>query len=329
MRWSPPLARSLSAVAITAAVSVAVPSLGSPARIAPVAVRAVLVGGSPDRVAVGPTGVWVGDLGHLSRVDAATDRVVHVTGATTPIAVAADQVWSGVFDEPDAVARLDPTTTQVMARIQLGGAPAAIAIGFGAVWVLDSSAVLTRIDPTTDSVTTRVPLGGMEPAVAPGEEIGAVGFGVAAGPDAVWATGRSIDNHQSLLWRVDPTTDAVLAAPLPVDCAALAGGPAGVWGSCGTAQRIETGSTLSDKGVDALDGVAVNGTSAWALGRSALVTRLDAGTGAVLATYSAPAGAEGIAVGANAIWLAAPHLHEPSESGIGTLLRLAVPGIGP
>jgi len=310
------------------AVGVIVPTVAPPGGATPVLVHSVFVGGAPDRVAIGPTGVWVGDLGHLARVDPTTDRVVHVIGATTPIGVAPDQVWAGVFDRPDAVARLDPTTARVVARVDLGGSPAAIAIGFGAVWVLDSGAVLDRIDPTTDGVTARLPLGGTEPAVAPGEQLGALGFGVAVGAGAVWASGRSLDNRQAVLWRIDPTTDAVATSVTDADCAALAGATDAVWGACDTARRV-TAAAHVDTGADALDGIAVNGSSAWALGRRAVVTRLDAASGQVLATYAAPSGAEGIAAGGDAVWLAAPHLHEPSPAGGGTLLRLTAPGTGP
>ena len=315
-------------VVLTAVVGLAVPAVGGSGRAALVPVHAVFVGGAPDRVAVGPTGVWVGDLGHLARVDPTTDRVVHVSGATTPIGVGPDQVWAGVIDEPDTVARIDPVTAQIVARLDLDGAPAAIAVGFGAVWVLDSGAVLHRIDPATNAVTA-LALGGTEPAVAAGYQIGAVGFGVAAGDGAVWASGRSLDNQQATLWRVDPATDAVVTTTIGTDCAALAGGPATAWGSCGTAARLDPTGALVDSGVDALDGIEVDGTLSWALGRNAVVTRLDAATGRVLATYAAPSGSESIAVGAGAVWLAAPHLHQPSTSGAGTLLRLAVPGIGP
>ncbi len=329
MTGSSRLAGSLRAVAVTIAVGVAVPLAAGPGGASTVAVHSVVVGGTPDRVVVGPTGVWVGDLGHLARVDPTTDQVVHVAGATTPIGVAADQVWAGVLDGPDAVARVDPDTAQVVARVDLGGAPAAITVGLGAVWVLDSGAVLSRIDPTTNAVTARVALGGVEPAVAAGEQIGAIGFGVTIGDGAVWASGRSLDNQQAMLWRVDPTTGAVTPSAVTPDCAALAGGPAAVWGSCGTAQRLDAStSTLVDSHTDALNGVAVAGSSAWALSHRAVVTQLDDATGAVLATYAAPSGAEGISVGAGAVWLAAPHLHQPSPEA-GTLLRLAVPGQGP
>ncbi len=324
------LTRSVTAVAMAVATGAAVPAIGRPARPTSVGVRTVFVGGAPDRVAINPAGVWVGDLGHLARVDPTTDRVVHVAGATTPIGVASDQVWAGVLDRPDAVARIDPHTGHVVARLDLGGAPTAIAIGFGAVWVLDSGAVLTRIDPATNAVTARVPLGGTEAAVAPGQVLGAVGFSVAAGDGAVWASGRSLDNRHAMLWRVDPSTGTVTAAtPTRGDCAALAGGTDDVWGACGTAQRIDPAtSTLVDRGADALDGIVVDGPSTWALGRDGTVTRLDATSGRVLAAYAAPSGSEGVAAGAGALWLASPHLHLPSPTGAGTLLRLAVPGIG-
>ena len=312
---------------MAALVGASAPTVGPPARATPVAVHTVFVGGAPDRVAVGPDGIWVGDLGHLARVDATTDRVVRVAGATTPIGVGSTMVWAGVVTRPDAVARIDPADARVVARIDLGGAPTAIAIGSGAVWVLDSGAVLTRIDPTTNAVTARVELGGVEPAVAPGVQLGAIGFGLAAGDGAIWASGRSLDTTAAVVWRVDPTTAAVVAT-IPVDsnCAALAASADAVWASCGTARRVDAAANrLVDRGADALNGVAVADGAAWALGRDGTVTRLDAQTGRVLGTFAAPSGAEGVAVGAGALWLADPHLHQPSALGTGTLLRLHVP----
>ena len=306
-------------------VAIAAPSVAA-ARGTSVPVRTIFVGGSPDRVAYGASGVWVGDLGHLARVDPTTDRVVHVPDASTPIGVADDQVWAGLLDHPDAVARIDPATARVVARLDVGDAPTAIAIGFGAAWVLDSDADLSRIDPTTNTITARLPLGGMAPAVAAGYQIGALGFSVAVGAGAVWASGRSLSNRTSMLWRVDPSSDSVTAVPIGTDCAFLAGGAGTEWGACGTAQRVDvTALTLAGTSTDALQGITVDEPSTWALGRDGTITRLDAATGTVLATYAGPSGTEGIAVGANALWLASPHLHEPSPNGAGTLLRVSVP----
>jgi hypothetical protein len=310
---------------VAAALVIASPSAAG-ARGTSVAVRTIFVGGSPDRVAFGASGVWVGDLGHLARVDPTTDRVVHVPGASTPIGVAADQVWAGLVDQPDAVGRVDPSTARVVARLDVGGAPTGIAVGAGAVWVLDSDAILSRVDPTTNTVTARLALGGVAPAVAAGEQIGALGFGVAVGAGAVWASGRSLTNRTSMLWRVDPTSGSFTAVPIGTDCAFLSGGAADVWGACGTAQRVDVAATaLVDTAADALQGITVDEPSSWALGRDGTITRLDAATGTVEATYAGPSGTEGIAAGANALWLASPHLHEPSPSGAGTLLRVSVP----
>jgi len=84
----------------------------------------------------------------LARADAATGRLVATiarhSGSTT-VAGGFGSVWvaeSGV----DSVARVDPGTNKVVARIKVGGAPSS------SPWAVDGAPVI-RIDPTTNHVT--------------------------------------------------------------------------------------------------------------------------------------------------------------------------------
>ena len=77
----------------------------------------------------------------------------------------------------DTVARIDPATRRIVARIRVGRGAAALAVGEGAVWVADSlDDAISRIDPRDNSVTT-IPVG-----LAPVD--------IAAGGSGAWVIGR-------------------------------------------------------------------------------------------------------------------------------------------
>jgi streptogramin lyase len=63
----------------------------------------------------------------------------------------------GVSVTPSTVSRIDPTSHKVVATIQVGGSPSAIATGAGKVWVADRTAdTVTSIDPASGQIDTRV-----------------------------------------------------------------------------------------------------------------------------------------------------------------------------
>jgi len=65
------------------------------------------------------------------------------------------------------VTRIDPVAGQSVQTISVGADPAAIAFGFGSVWVankLDST--VSRIDPATDALTETIPVGNGPTALA-------------------------------------------------------------------------------------------------------------------------------------------------------------------
>jgi len=84
----------------------------------------------------------------LARADAATGRLVATiarhSGSTT-VAGGFGSVWVGESGV-DSVARVDPGTNKVVARIKVGGAPSS------SPWAVDGAPVI-RIDPTTNHVT--------------------------------------------------------------------------------------------------------------------------------------------------------------------------------
>jgi DNA-binding beta-propeller fold protein YncE len=77
----------------------------------------------------------------------------------------------------DTLARIDPKSTRIVARIPVGRGAAAVAVGEGAVWVADSlTQTLSKIDPRTNKVTS-VP-------------IGVIPIDIAVGAGGVWVVGK-------------------------------------------------------------------------------------------------------------------------------------------
>jgi hypothetical protein len=307
-------------VACVAVVAVLVPVAVAPGSGAtvPDPLRTIHVGGVPDRVVVGAGAVWVGDGGRVSHIDPTTDRIEPIRGAATPIAVGAGALWARSHDHANTILRIDPTTNQVVAAIDLGVEPGAIAIDGPDVWVANPAGTVVRIDAKTNTVRTEI-------------WIGSLTFGIAAGPDAVWVSGRTFDDRQAVLWRIDPTTDTVVATiPTPVNCDALAGESGVIWVECITARRIDASrNALVSTRAAALWGLAVADGAAWALGQGRTVARISNLDGTVRTT-AAPAGSEGIAVGFGAVWVANPDVGGVvTRDGQGSLTRIPTIRFGP
>jgi YVTN family beta-propeller protein len=141
------------------------------------------------------------------------------------VAAGAGSVWASNGDS--AIVRIDPTTSAVKARINVGNGPSGIAVGNGAVWVGDDlDATVSRIDPGTNGVTTTIP-------------VGHGASGIAVGGGAVWVA-QTLDDSVA---RIDPSTNAVTST-IPVGHAptgvAAAGGSVWVANSqSGTISRID------------------------------------------------------------------------------------------
>ncbi len=96
------------------------------------------VGGRSTSVAYGHRFVWVASEADdvVTRIDPATYAGLQIPVGDRPVAVAAgaDAVW--VANAGDGtVSRIDPETSEVVATIEVGQAPAGIAVGHGLVWV--------------------------------------------------------------------------------------------------------------------------------------------------------------------------------------------------
>jgi YVTN family beta-propeller protein len=189
--------------------------------IATVALEVGLRGG----MAVSPGAVWVasGRNNHVWRIDTATNRVAQVlTVGAFPwsVAVSGNSLWVCSRDDPEGLWRIDTTTSQVVAKIdvtekapgktpsQCGGVAAA---PDGSIWVINSNdssleSDLLHVDPTSNTVVAAAHLGA------------GVAFSFAVTDDAVWAVSSDLvsKNHSYSLLRADPRSGA-LAGKLTLD----------------------------------------------------------------------------------------------------------------
>jgi hypothetical protein len=159
-------------------------------------------------IALGEGAVWVADWGgrRLLKVSPAGNRIVaerrldgRIFGGAARMAYGAGTVWIAM--EPEGtVARIDPRTLHITARVEYGGGYAPLmAFGAGRLWIMtccglgDERPTLARIDPRTNQVD-RAPLSG-----------GGAASLLLAGPGSVWT-----DTAFPLLTRLDPDTMKVV-----------------------------------------------------------------------------------------------------------------------
>jgi YVTN family beta-propeller protein len=171
--------------------------------------------------------LWVGAFFETKvlRVDLQAKQVSQAFDLNWPtgIAIGGDAVWVGLAGGQNEVARIDPQTNQVVARIPVGKRPEGLAFGEGAVWVAnDEGMAVTRIDPATNAAK-----------IIP---VGIRTFDVAVGGGAVWAASAdrsgsaNSDPHTTgMLVRIDPQSNQVVGK-LPVRAAyGVAYSEAAVW----------------------------------------------------------------------------------------------------
>jgi streptogramin lyase len=208
--------------------------------------------GQPGRFAAGPEGLWHLPYSDntLQQIDPATNRVVtHVDtlgnayGNCCNPAVGAGSVWVPNADD-GVVYRIDASSHQVVTHIPIDDFFGAT-FGFGSLWGTSASDVF-RLDPATNSIATRIPISGLAkfgpssdaccPAIAAAAGALWVGIGkkvaridpatnavaaqiglpgtaayVAATDDSVWVVGSS-PSYRTMLWRIDPAVNKVVAA---------------------------------------------------------------------------------------------------------------------
>ena len=159
---------------------------------------------------------------------------IDLDGAPSSLAVTDGAVWASLGLA--GIARIDPATNRVTARIEPGGAVVALAAGFGSVWAVDIFGDrLLRIDPATNEVVATTHVGALPGGVTvgfgsglgheprrPERDAGRSGVGarvsttrldwselwpgaIAAGPDGIWV----VTGGGSEVTRIDPRTARV------------------------------------------------------------------------------------------------------------------------
>jgi DNA-binding beta-propeller fold protein YncE len=314
-----PIAAALLAMVAAAAAALLLFGGDGPAVSAPIP-----VGAGPLRLAAGQDGVWVTSAadGTLSRIDpqssevagspgvaGPSDGVVHLPLGIAGVAVGGDSVWVA-SPRTGQVLRVDPKDGTVLARIDVGGRPGAIAFGGGRVWVADEGgAGVTAINAAGGRVYRR----GIAPRLAPlrlavgagglwvsNASTGAVrridlGSAVPGPPTAVGRGPAGLTVAGGVVWiansrsdtvtRLDPATHTLLGEPIAVGSApgGIDAGTDSVWianSGDGTVSRIEieSGETVgSPIGVGADPGaVAVGEEAVWVANNGdGTVTRIE------------------------------------------------------
>lgn len=198
-------------------------------RVHPEIVANVDVGGFPVAMTTGDGSLWVsveggaGGSNEVARVDPLAAEVIStlsVAGSPGTLAFEAGSLWIGL---PGAVERVDPETGQVTARIE--GAGTSVTASPGAVWAVDSANSVVRIDPATNEVVATVTLDLPESGYIISTPV--------ATPDALWVMtflgGDDPAGSHGALFRVDPSTNAVVARIDLGIAGAFAVGDEAVW----------------------------------------------------------------------------------------------------
>ena len=163
-------------------------------------IRTIGIGAPAIDLAVATDAVWVanGSDGTVSRIDPSADAVVEtidlrgsselVWNPTYAVDADDDSVW--IAAGPHHVHRIDPTTNESSAIIDVGQVPVGLALGEEALWVVTTAERALRIEPHTNTATAEVPI---EYPVA-----------LTAGKQAVW-----VSDTRGQVWRINPDTGTV------------------------------------------------------------------------------------------------------------------------
>jgi streptogramin lyase len=137
----------------------------------------------------GEGAVWLTSETIVIQIDPHTNQLMGapLVAGESIIAVALGHgtLWTGSHDD-GIIARIDPQTHQVVAKIDMGFAVHGLAVGEESAWVLDEHGfAVVRIDPTSNQPQERMP-------------IDFVGSNLAAGADSVWVAPAARDSGQML-----------------------------------------------------------------------------------------------------------------------------------
>ena len=169
-----------------------------------VTARATLPRGGGSPVIVGPS-IWLANANGLDQFDPSSMKVVgHVAVPGAGILASGfGSLWTATQDGD--VIRVDPNTHNVVARINVQGpvdwAPI-VAAGDDAIWVAsaDTHTVL-KIDPSTNKIVARTAVGKSDSLLT-----------ITTAYGSVWVHENAADSGRGVLYRLDPTTGALISS---------------------------------------------------------------------------------------------------------------------
>jgi YVTN family beta-propeller protein len=234
--------------------------------------QTVQVGNEPSGIASAPGSVWVANFadGSVSRIDTAVSRVDRITVNGSPTGLAVSQGVVFVVNGPPAISLtlIKAGSGGAYDTLPIGDDPSftngVVAAGPSGVWLADKATwSILHIEPHqgSPSIAARLRIH-LRRSVA---ELN----GLAAGANAVWVVGNTVDPR---LWGIDSRTGRVVSVVrLPVAPKRVTEGAGGVW----------------------VTGEVAN-----------VVLRFDPRVNRVVATIPVGEGASGVAVGAGSVWVA-------------------------
>lgn len=267
------------------------------------------IGSTPRGVTVGAGHVWTANAGDgtVTEVDPENFHVVQTIGlgsAATDLVVAAGEVWVATGSD-DSVIRIDARSGGVLGTIHVPrdfeASAYTIAAGSGAVW-LGSGGDIFKIDPSTHTLAGHWHYGG-----------GINSLAVAGG--SVWAASSEetvVRMSATTIRQTGGTTLGVIPAALAIGADSVwvaapapSGPPAAVWRLDPVTARVTQTTTLGRVvGFPPTLDIAFGEGALWVASYDAgTVTRLDPGTGRIVATIQIGGHPSGIAVGAKRIWV--------------------------
>jgi YVTN family beta-propeller protein len=278
------------------------------------------------------------------RTWAANRRLVVIAMAGLALAAALVAValirWTGheflARVDANALGVIDPKMAGIRSEVSLPGAPSAITVGGGFVWVAsEANGTVSRLDPGNPGVVLTLSVGGRPAGVAYGGgslwvtrpegrdvvqinpdtltivqaiDVGNGAAGVAAGAGAIWVA-NAIDGTVS---RIGLDQGAVTKTiPVGGRLAGIAAGAGAVWATDeenGTVVRIDPRSRRIVQAVpvgNGPTGVAVAEGRVWVANRQdGTVSRIDPATGFVSATTQVGANPSSVGAARGAVWVA-------------------------
>lgn len=260
---------------------------------------------------IGFGSVWLEDHATGSdvyRMDPATGSILKRFPLERPcdIGIGLGSVWAAELDA-NRLARIDPRSNEVVARITGFSLPCSPVVVGNSVWLTNGHGV-ARVDPEKNKIVAQVDTG--------------IASVIAAGEGALWAASPT----DSLLHRIDPATNDI-EATIKIPGGETEGlgpevGLGSVWvthGSAGTVTRIDASTNERIVTIETGAGagrVAFGLGSVWVANYEAgTVSEIDPRTNEVVDQIETGLNPNGIAFGLGHIWV--------SNSGDNTITKLS------